>query len=96
MDTHIRYRKRPNFIAREIAGETLLVPVTGKVADLQRVIALNGVGAFIWEQLEQPRDLEGIVTALVDAFEVDSETARKDAVEFIDQMKSAAVIDSLA
>ena len=96
MDATKTYQRKSNFISRNIAGETLLVPLAGKIADLQRVIALNAVGAFIWAQLETPRTLDGIAAALVSAFAVDMDTARRDAMEFFGQLEAANLIETVA
>jgi hypothetical protein len=88
------YKRRANFITRRIAGETLLVPMAGKIADLQRVIALNSVGAFIWEQLTSRQSLDSIAAAVVTEFAVDAESARRDATEFLGQLESANLIES--
>ncbi len=95
MDATETYRRRPDLIARHIAGETLLVPLAGKIADLQRVIALNATGALIWEKLETPRNLDGIVAALVAAFSVDADTARRDATEFLERLESANLLETV-
>jgi hypothetical protein len=94
MDATKTYKRKTNYITRQIAGETLLVPMAGKIADLQRVIALNSVGAFIWEQLSAPQTLGGIVTAVVGKFTVDAESARRDATEFFGQLESANLVES--
>ncbi|MCX7009605.1 MAG: PqqD family protein [Kiritimatiellaeota bacterium] len=93
MEAKKMYQRKPNFIARNIAGETLLVPIAGKVADLQRVIALNAVGAFIWERLESPRHIDGLVEGVVATFAVETEAARRDATEFLGQLEAANLID---
>ena len=42
---------RRSFVTREIGGETLIVPVTGHVMDLESIFVLNPVGSRIWELL---------------------------------------------
>jgi hypothetical protein len=86
------YQRKPNFIARHIAGETLLVPVVGNIADLQRVLALNAVGAFIWERLERPQQLDDIVEGVMATFAVDAEAARRDTTEFLGQLKATHLL----
>jgi hypothetical protein len=49
------YRKKKDLVTREIAGETLIVPTRGNLADMQRIFALDGVAAFIWQHLERER-----------------------------------------
>ena len=54
------YRKKKNFVTREVAGETLIVPLRGKLADMQRIFALDAVAAFIWQNLDGQQDLDRI------------------------------------
>ncbi len=37
-------------VSRRVAGETLIVPVRGKVGDLASIYSFNGTGSLIWER----------------------------------------------
>jgi hypothetical protein len=90
------YRRSGDVVARRIAGEYLLVPIRGEVADLQRIFVLNSVGERIWDALDADRrfdDLCGIVEA---AFEVDRPTVERDVAEFIGEMEKAGLLSRLA
>jgi len=50
MTTH--YEKEANMVAREIAGETILVPIRQSAADLQCMYSLNAMGSRIWELID--------------------------------------------
>ena len=86
------FRKSDALVTREIAGETLLVPMRGKLARLQRIFALNPVGAHIWEQLDGRRDLAAIHRSLVESFEVSPDEAEADLVEYIAMLRDAELI----
>jgi len=65
---------RRSFVTREIGGETLIVPVTGHVMELESIYVLNPVGSRIWELLRSPTTtdqiaalFEGLRTADVEA-----------------------------
>ncbi|MCP3957626.1 MAG: PqqD family protein [bacterium] len=77
---------------REIAGETILVPVSGKLAQLQQIFVLNPVGAYIWEHLDGERDLEAVHRGLVESFEVASEEAESDLFEYVGALEEAGLI----
>ncbi|MBN1355345.1 PqqD family protein [bacterium] len=90
------YRKKEHVVVREIAGETLLVPVRGRLADMQRVFTLNGMGRYIWENLDGQRDLSDIADNIRGDFEttgVDSET---DLIQFIDDLQKAELIEKVS
>ncbi|MCP4656319.1 MAG: PqqD family protein [bacterium] len=86
------FRKSDSLVTREIAGETLLVPMRGKLARLQRIFALNPVGAHIWEQLDGTRDLAAIHRSLVETFDVSPEQAEADLVEYVAMLRDAELI----
>lgn len=79
-------------VAREIAGEVILVPVRGKLAQLKRVFVLNPVGAYIWGQLDGHRDLTTIHRGVVEMFEVTDAEAEVDLFEFIGSLEEAGLL----
>lgn len=70
------------YILRDIAGETVAVPVGGTVLSSNVLIALNGSGAYLWGLLEQGDTESGLVSAMCGEYDVDSETAKKDISDF--------------
>jgi hypothetical protein len=82
----------PDVVTREIAGETMLVPVTGKLAQLQQVFVLEGVGAHIWSQLNGDRSLQEVLDSILDEYEVSLEVARADMLELIDELLEAGLV----
>ena len=50
---------KSDFVMREIAGEKIVVP-TGDAAQMNALITLNGVAAFIWECLQEDRTAEEV------------------------------------
>ncbi len=54
--------------------------------------SLEDLGAFIWNQLDGQRDLQAVLQAIVDDYEVDSETAHSDLIQFLSQMTDAGLV----
>jgi hypothetical protein len=75
--------KNEEVISRKIAGETILVPVRGKLADMRRIFTLNPVAEYIWRRIDGKNTIEHIGNGIVTAFDVDSKSAEDDAEEFI-------------
>lgn len=71
-------------VRREIAGETVIVPVRGRAADLRRIYTLNPTAAFAWDLIDGTRNLESLLEELLAAFDADPEAARDDLEAFID------------
>lgn len=71
------------YILREIAGETVLIPTGSASQKLNGMIRLTETAAFIWKQVETARDLSEIIQRIQEEFEVDEETARRDVRGFL-------------
>jgi hypothetical protein len=87
-------QRRPGIVARRIAGETILVPVTKRAQEMG-LFTLNEVGSFVWERLDG-RTLEGIAAELVRSFEVEAAQARADLLEFAAQLEKAGCTEEAA
>ena len=86
-------RRNLSVAVREVGGETFLVPVEEELARMHRLVAVNAMGAFIWDELDGKRDLAAIHRHLVDRFEVSAEEAREDLVEFVERLLAAGLIE---
>ena len=80
------------FVLREIAGDNILVPVGETALDFNGLITLNEVGAFLWNKLQNDITIDGLVQEVLNEYEVDEDTARKDILEFLDYLKKADII----
>lgn len=93
LQLHTVLRRNPDIVTREIAGEMMLVPVTGKLAHLQQVFVLEGVGAHIWSQLDGDRSLQEVLDSVLDEYEVALEVARADMLELVDELLEAGLVE---
>jgi hypothetical protein len=87
------FRKKKEIVTRRIAGETLLVPVYGDLANMERIFALDPVAEFIWEQLDGEKSLKDIRDGVLGAFDVKEEKAETDMFEFIEELLKADLIE---
>lgn len=85
-------RINKEFVLREIAGDYILVPVGDTALEFNGLITLNEVGAFLWGKLQQDVELEQLVDAVLDEYDIDKETATRDAEEFVENLKKAGII----
>jgi hypothetical protein len=81
-----RFNKAGEIVSRSIAGETLLVPISGKLADMQRIFALNSVAEYIWKRLDGEKPLGDIRNEVLLHFDVDREQAENDIQLFISDL----------
>ena len=87
-----RFKKAGEIVSRPIAGETILVPVSGRLADMQRIFALNPAAEFIWKRLDGEKDLSAIRNEILEHFEVGEEQAERDIKEFISELLKEKLI----
>lgn len=78
------YDKRPDIIFREVAGENLLVPIRGDLADMRRIFSINAVGGHVWELLDGRRPMKEIVEAVCGRFDTpDPDRVKADVSAFV-------------
>lgn len=81
------------FVVRRVMDDTVAVPVGQTALRFNGMIMLNDVSKVIWDCLEQETELEEIVTAVTDAFEVDPLEAQADILEFLDKLKKLQFLE---
>jgi hypothetical protein len=86
-------RRSDCVVTRKVAGEVILVPVKGRIADLQRLFSLNPVAECIWENMDGTRSQEELVGIVVGRFEVAAERAAKDIAELIRQLQEYELVE---
>ena len=87
------FTRARSVVSRTVAGETLVVPVRGKVGDLASIYSFNGTGSLIWQLLDAPKSLGNLVDAVEREFDVEQEQARKDVTQFLSDMRSVGLLD---
>jgi hypothetical protein len=87
-----RFRQSPDIVSREVAGETVVVPICRGVGDLDSIFTFNGMGSWLWSLLADGRS-EGELTELVTGrFAVEKETARRDVREFLSELRKSGLV----
>jgi len=90
-----RYHRTDEFVARTIAGETVLVPIRQQIGDLESILTLNDVATFIWERLADGASVGDIAAALEESFEAQAAEIRRDLEEFLEQLLSIRAIQRI-
>jgi hypothetical protein len=86
------YKKNENVVTRKIAGDLFLIPIRGKIADMQRIFALNPAGEYIWQEMDRGKSLDEIRKGMMARFDVEEEKADSDIREFIADLLKADLI----
>lgn len=73
---------KEGFILREVAGQTVVLPAGGDL-DLNMMISLNETGKFLWSLLDNETDENNLVSAILNEYDTDEQTARNAVKDFI-------------
>jgi hypothetical protein len=87
-----RFSRRGDLVTRRIAGETLIVPVSSGVGDMESIFTLNDVGSLLWERIEARATVAEMVEAVCEEFDVSHAEAEKDVLEFLRSLEEAGLI----
>ena len=83
---------KKELIKRDIAGDTVLVPVGKTVFDSNGLFVLNELGTFIWDLLPQAENAEAICAAILEEYDVTPEVAAQDVAEFLQKLEEMNII----
>jgi hypothetical protein len=94
-----RFVRSPDVVARQIAGETVLVPIATRTENAARRTAnfyvLNETGELLWEHLAVPADVDELARHLVQQYQIDADSARADVERFLSELTDCGAIDTL-
>jgi hypothetical protein len=79
-------------VSREIASETIVVPICAGVGDMEAVYTFNELGGQLWHLLEQSRAPEDLVTWVTRNFDVHPDMAAADVYGFLADLREIGLI----
>ena len=83
---------KKELVKRDIAGDTILVPVGKTVYDSNGLFILNELGAFLWDRLEKAESEGALLQMILDEYEVTEDVAAKDLHSFLDDLRELGII----
>lgn len=86
-------RIKKKFVLREIAGEYVLVPVGEAARELNGIVTVNELGAFLWNLLQEEQTEQTLLNAVLDAYAVEEERARQDICGFLQLLRDNHLMD---
>lgn len=86
------FAKNKDIVTRKITGELFIVPVRGKLADMQKIFTLNPVAEYIWLSLDGKTSIEDIRKGIISTYKVEEEQADSDIMDFITELLEADLI----
>lgn len=83
---------KDGFVMRNICDEWIIVPVEHREEEHTFIMTVNETGHFLWEMLEKGTTEQELLLRIREEYEVDEQTAQKDIVEFVQQLRNKAII----
>ncbi len=83
-------------VSREIAGETIVVPICAGVGDMEAVYTFNDLGGQLWRLLEDSRAAQDLVEWVIQHFHVNPEVAATDVHAFLDDLREIGLIETVS
>jgi hypothetical protein len=82
----------PEVVARDIAGQHILVPVRTGVAQMDYLYTTDEVGSFIYAHLDGRSDARSLARRVASTFEVDEEDALPDVLDYLRTLCEAGLV----
>ncbi len=82
----------PNFILRELAGQSLLVSIVDGENN-KRLLYLNDIGKDIYLHLREGLFGDALIAALITEYDVEEEALRADVEEFLGTLRSQGIVE---
>jgi len=83
------------FNLREVCGEHIIVAEGDENIDFSNIISMNESSAYLWEEVQKMDSftVDNLVELICSQYEIDEETARKDATRLAAQWGTAGIIE---
>ena len=91
------YVRSDGIVARDVAGELILVPIDARSSDVVSKAAdlyvLNESARLLWNALQAPQSVPHLARILMSEFAIDDATAKQDVEAFLsDMLQIGAVV----
>lgn len=74
---------KEGFLLREVAGNTVVVPIGDEAVEFNGVITINETGKFIWELMQEGIEKEDLLAKYIKEYNISEEEAKEDIKTFI-------------
>ena len=85
--TPVRHTRNTAIVSRDVAGETIVVPICRGVGDLDSVYTFNPVGRSLWRLLENGQSVEELANWVATNCEVDAKQAFADVQMYLAELQ---------
>jgi hypothetical protein len=86
------YKRADDVICRQVGHESILVPISNNVGNLDYIFTLSPVAARIWELLDGSRSVDQVVETLCDEYDVTRDQATADLDELVSNLEEVSLV----
>jgi hypothetical protein len=90
--TPVRLTRNTAIVSRDVAGETIVVPICRGVGDLDSVYTFNPVGRSLWRLLENGHSVEELANWVAAHYEVDAKQAVADVQSYLSELQEVGLV----
>jgi Coenzyme PQQ synthesis protein D (PqqD) len=90
--TPVRHARNTAIVSRDVAGETIVVPICRGVGDLDSVYTFNPVGRNLWRLLENGQTAEELANWIATHYEVDAKQAFADVQSYLEELQEVGLV----
>jgi hypothetical protein len=87
-----RFVRSSDLVSRNVAGETVVVPICRGVGDLDAIFTFNGVGTHLWVLLAEGRSEEELSAFVEQRFAISAHQAQADVRNFLTDLQEAGLV----
>lgn len=88
----VRHTRNTEIVSRDVAGETIVVPICRGVGDLDSVYTFNPVGKGLWQLLERGSTAEELANWVAMHYEVDAKQAFVDVQSYLSELQEIGLV----
>ena len=84
---------KEGFVLRELGGQHIVVALGKASKKFNGIVYLNDTGAFIFFTLKEEKNEEELIASLLEEYETDEETAKRDVRGFLEKLKETHLLN---
>jgi len=88
----VRHARSTSIVSRDVAGETIVVPICRGVGDLDSVYTFNAIGRSLWRRLESVQTTEELANWVSKHYEVDAKQALEDVQCYLAELQEVGLV----
>jgi hypothetical protein len=86
------YRRAPEAVSRQVGEESIVVPISHNVGDLDYIYTLSPVAARIWALIDGNRSVGQIAEEIANEYDVTPEQAAADVEELVSDLLEVSLL----